>query len=159
MTASMITTPCTRDDCAIGGYTGATCFVLVGWGTLPPTRIAPCAQPGGGGGGGGGGGAAATPPTTPPTTPPPPGPIRPPATPAPTGPPWASRRVSLPGANANVTSNVIGASAGGSYIHCRTASVAAFANAALNAPGALVPGGGGSTPRATRPPTTPLIER
>src|SRR6185436_1401903 len=64
--ASMITTPCTRADCAIDGYTGLTSFVFVGGLMLPPTRTAA----GGGGGGGGGGGASARPPTMPPATPP-----------------------------------------------------------------------------------------
>src|SRR4249920_2246867 len=71
--ASMITTPCTRADCAIDGYTGLTSFVFVGGLMLPPTRTAA----GGGGGGGGGGGASARPPTMPPATPP----AMPPSTP------------------------------------------------------------------------------
>src|ERR671928_1848594 len=50
--ASMMTTPCTRADCAIGGYVGRTSLVLTGGLIAPPTRT------GAGGGGGGGGGAA-----------------------------------------------------------------------------------------------------
>src|SRR3954471_5974624 len=50
--ASMMTTPCTRADWAIAGYTGFTSFTLVGCLMLPPTRTGA----GGGGGGGGGGG-------------------------------------------------------------------------------------------------------
>src|ERR671918_587495 len=76
ITASMITTPCTRADCAIGGYCGLTCLVLVGCLITPPTRTG-CA-----GGGGGGGGASGSPPTTPPTTPPGTPPSTPPGTPS-----------------------------------------------------------------------------
>ena len=36
----MMTTPCTRADCAIGGYVGLTSRVLVGGLMLPPTRTA-----------------------------------------------------------------------------------------------------------------------
>src|SRR3954471_2268032 len=50
--ASMITTPWTRADCAIAGYTGLTCLVFCGGLMLPPTRT------GAAGGGGGGGGAS-----------------------------------------------------------------------------------------------------
>src|SRR5213083_2087137 len=71
--ASMMTTPCTRADCAIAGYTGFTSFTFVGCLMLPPTRTGA----GGGGGGGGGGGASASPPTMPPVTPP----TMPPSTP------------------------------------------------------------------------------
>src|SRR5476651_49547 len=80
--ASMMTTPCTRADCAIAGYTGFTSLTFVGCLMLPPTR------PGaGGGGGGGGGGASASPPTMPPVTPP----TTPPSTP-----PTAPLLVSMP---------------------------------------------------------------
>src|ERR1700704_3316986 len=44
--ASMITTPCTRADWAIDGYTGLTSLIFVGGLILPPTRT------GAGGGGG-----------------------------------------------------------------------------------------------------------
>src|SRR6266550_3355716 len=56
MVASIITTPCTRADCAIGGYTGRMSLVFIGGLMFPPTRTGAA---GGGGGGGGGGGAAA----------------------------------------------------------------------------------------------------
>src|SRR6185436_15885499 len=74
----MMTTPWTRADCAMGGYTGLTSFVFVGVLMLPPTRT------GAVGGGGGGGGACGRPPTTPPTTPPGTPPSTPPGTPTPT---------------------------------------------------------------------------
>src|SRR5262249_4431156 len=74
----MMTTPCTRADCAMGGYTGFTSLVFVGCLMLPPTRT------GAVGGGGGGGGASGRPPTTPPTTPPGTPPSTPPGTPSPT---------------------------------------------------------------------------
>src|SRR4051812_48709870 len=51
ITASMMTTPCTRADRAIAGYSGFTSLTLVGGLMLPPTRTGA----GGGGGGGGGG--------------------------------------------------------------------------------------------------------
>src|SRR5687767_10226685 len=73
--ASMMTTPCTRADCAIGGYTGLTFRVLVGALMLPPTRT-------GADGGGGGGGAEGSPPTTPPMVPPGIPPSTPPGTPS-----------------------------------------------------------------------------
>src|SRR5436309_10035238 len=74
--ASMMTTPCTRADCAIAGYVGLTSFTLVGGLICPPTRTGA-----GGGGGGGGGGASARPPTMPPATPPTMPPSTPPTTP------------------------------------------------------------------------------
>ena len=74
--ASMMTTPCTRADCAIAGYTGFTSRTFVGCLMLPPTRTGA-----GGGGGGGGGGAASSPPTMPPVTPPTTPPSTPPTTP------------------------------------------------------------------------------
>src|SRR3989454_603571 len=49
----MMTTPCTRADRAIAGYSGFTSLTFVGGLMLPPTRTGA----GGGGGGGGGGGA------------------------------------------------------------------------------------------------------
>src|SRR5258705_2868808 len=72
--ASMITTPDTRADWAMGGYTGRTSLVLVGVLMLPPTRT--------GAAGGGGGGASGNPPTTPPIVPPGTPPSTPPRTPA-----------------------------------------------------------------------------
>ncbi len=45
--------------------------------------------------------------------------------------PCIIRRGSAPGMNAKVTSNAIGPSAGGSYCHCRTASIAALVNDSL----------------------------
>src|SRR5687767_10874035 len=77
MVASMITTPWTRADCAIGGYTGRASRTLFGGLMLPPTRT-------GAVGGGGGGGAVGRPPTTPPRLPPGTPPSTPPGTPTPT---------------------------------------------------------------------------
>src|SRR3954464_8845794 len=88
MVASMMTTPETRADCAIGGYTGRTSFVFVGVLMLPPTRT-------GAAGGGGGGGASGNPPTTPPTVPPGMPPSTPPGTPAVDGTEGASGTISL----------------------------------------------------------------
>src|SRR5262245_19637740 len=71
----MMTTPWTRADWAIGGYTGLTSFVLTGCLIAPPTRT-------GAVGGGGGGGASGRPPTTPPIVPPGIPPSTPPGTPS-----------------------------------------------------------------------------
>src|SRR4029434_4905088 len=103
ISVSRITTPCTRADWAIGGYTGATSFVFVGTLMLPAILTATWVElndvaPPGGGGGGGGGGAPAGPPNLKPG--------------APTGPPCASSLVSDPGANASVTADAIGVCGG-----------------------------------------------
>src|SRR5262245_13961760 len=85
-----------------------------------------------GGAGGGGGGAA---------------PLNPKTAPSPTtGVPCTTRRGSEPSANRNVTLNEIGASAGGSYTHCRTADKAALTTASE---GSEVPNAGPARTRAS----------
>src|SRR5215813_9838982 len=119
MTVSRMTTPCTFADCAIGGYIALTSLTLIGGITPAPTRtglsIATPSriQAAGGGGGGGGGGDTPRPAVS--------------RRRSASGVPCTSSRVSEPRAKRRATSNETGASAGGSYTHLRTASIAALA--------------------------------